>query len=87
MKEQQRRNKQNLHSLSEKMGNVRMNICGNSEVIFEGCKGVVEYSEESIKINTGKYITAFKGRGLHIRCMTEYSLIIEGFILSIEYIM
>ncbi len=68
-------------------GGVHLHICGNRQVDFEGCRGVVEYSDESIKINTGRYIVAFKGRGLHIRCMNKFGLVIEGFILSIEYIM
>ena len=81
-------NKNNTaHLAYERIGGVRINICGNTEVDFEGCKGVVEYCSDSIKINTGRYIVAFKGRGLHIKCMNEYSLMIEGYILGIEYIM
>lgn len=81
-------NKNNTaYSVYDKIGGIRMNICGNTEVDFEGCKSVVEYCSDSIKLNTGKYIVAFKGRGLKIRCMTEYGLIISGYIISIEYIM
>lgn len=74
-------------TLSAKLSPVRMSICGNREVILEGSRGVIGYSENSIKINTGKYIIAFSGRGLHIRCMNEYDLVIEGFITSVEFIM
>ena len=64
-----------------------MEVNGNREVILEGSRGVVEYGENSIKINTGKYIISFQGRGLHIKCMTDCDIVIHGFITSIEYIM
>ena len=70
----------------EKMSGIRMNICGNCEADIEGCRGIVDYSGECIKLNAGKYILAFRGKGLKMRCMTEYSLIIEGHILAIEYL-
>ena len=66
---------------------VRMTVISNRQIIFEGSKGVIEYNNSSIKINTGKYIVAFSGRSLHISSMNEYDLMIEGFITSIEYIM
>ncbi len=87
MKRQQKRTPAQGNILMDKISGVYMNICGNKEVIFEGSRGIVEYNENSIKINTGKYIVAFSGRGLHIRCMNEFSLVIAGFITSIEYIM
>ena len=73
--------------LAANLSNVHMEINGNREVILEGSRGVVEYSETSIKINTGKYIISFQGRGLHIKCMTDCDIVIHGFITSIEYIM
>ena len=76
-----------LSVLAANLSNVHREINGNREVILEGSRGVVEYSETSIKINTGKYIISFQGRGLHIKCMTDCDIVIHGFITSIEYIM
>ena len=64
-----------------------MELSDNREVIFEGCKGVVEYTDTSVKLNTGSAIIAFSGRGLYIRKMTDSDVMIGGFILSIEFIM
>lgn len=69
------------------LGSVRMQISGNHEIILEGSRGIVEYGDKSIKINAGKYILAFCGRGLHIQCMNDSDMIIHGFVTSIEYIM
>ena len=73
--------------LGANLGGVHMEISGNCEVVLEGSKGVVEYGDSSIKINAGKYIISFQGRGLHIKCMTDCDIVIHGFITSIEYIM
>ena len=64
-----------------------MQMADNREVIFEGCKGVVEYTDTSVKLNTGSTIVSFDGRGLYIRRMTDSDIIIGGFILSVEFIM
>ena len=67
-------------------GSARFEMCGNREVIIEGCRGVLEYDENVVRINTGKMITCFFGRGLTRKCLTTDSLIVEGFITSIEFI-
>ncbi len=58
----------------------------NREVIVEGCKGILQYDENLVRINTGKMVTSFCGRNLSIKCLTTDSLIVEGFITSIEFI-
>ena len=73
--------------LAANLGALHMEISSNREVILEGNKGVLEYSENSIKLLAGKYVVAFYGRGLHIKCINETDVVIHGFITSIEYIM
>lgn len=60
-------------------------MTSNREVSIEGCKGILQYDENIIRINTGKMITSFLGRNLCIKCLTQDSLIIQGFITSIEF--
>lgn len=60
-------------------------INGNREAIIEGCKSILEYDENIVKINTGKMVTSFEGRKLQIKCLTPDSLIVEGFITSIRF--
>ena len=59
---------------------------GNREVIVDGCKGILEYDENVIRINTGRMITEFTGRNLSIKSMTEDALIVKGFITSIKFV-
>jgi len=67
-------------------GNSHMEINGNREAIIEGCRGVLTYEENIIKITTGKLIIIFLGRKLSLKCLTEDSLIVGGFITSMEFI-
>lgn len=58
----------------------------NREVIVEGCRGILEYDENIIRINTGKMVTCFEGRCLTIKLLNSDSLIVEGFITGIRFI-
>jgi len=58
----------------------------NKEVIIEGSKGILQYDENVIKINMGKMIVMFCGRKLSLKCLDVDSLVISGFIISIEFI-
>lgn len=57
----------------------------NNEVIIEGSRGVLEYTQEVIRINTNKMVVTFKGRGLNVKCISPQELIINGFITCIEF--
>lgn len=64
----------------------QLELYGNRELVIDGCKGILEYSEELIRLNLGKNLTKITGRSLQIKCMTASSVVIEGYILSLEFI-
>ena len=61
-------------------------INSNKEVIIEGCRGILQYDENIIRVNMGKMVTSFYGRNLSLKCLNSDSLVIIGFITSIEFI-
>jgi sporulation protein YqfC len=63
-----------------------MEINGNREVRIEGCRKILEYNKNKIRILTKSTSISFNGRNLKINCLTSDSLLIEGFIKSIEFI-
>ena len=63
-----------------------LEFSSNREVILDGCKGILEYQSEIIRINTNKMVVAFKGRGLNIKCLTASSVVISGYITSVEFL-
>lgn len=62
-------------------------IIGNREVTIEGSTGVLKYESDNIKVNTGQMVISLEGRGMELKFFSSSSLIIEGNILKIEYIM
>lgn len=60
-------------------------LTGNHEAMVDGCKGIVEYSENTIRVNIEQGQLKFVGRDLQIVCMTEDSMVIRGFIMGLEY--
>ncbi len=59
---------------------------GNREALIEGCKGILEYDTQVIRVNAGGLVISFCGRGLNIKCLTVSSLIVEGYITSVEFV-
>lgn len=65
---------------------VYIEIYDNNEIVLEGCKGILEYNDTTVKVNTGGYIFSVVGRGINIKCLTEASMVIKGFITTIEFL-
>ncbi len=60
-------------------------MTGNKEAIIDKCLGIIEYSEERIKLNLGKNTLCISGNGL---CIKEYGcqlVKICGTIISAEF--
>ena len=64
---------------------VHLDIKSNREIVVEGCSGIEEYDENFVKIKVPKMAISFFGRNLEIKCMNVDSLVIEGFVTSIEF--
>ena len=84
MKEQQKDAKRRPPFLSA-LNAPCIELSGNRELLIEGSKGVLEYSTDSVKINTGGMILSVSGRELNLRCISDSALIIDGFITSLSF--
>ena len=62
------------------------NLRGNREVVIEGSRGVLHYSEEIIRLNTSIGLVSFEGRNLNLKCISSSELIINGFITKVEFV-
>lgn len=60
-------------------------ICGNNTVTVEGSKGVLEYSDTLIRVGVNNSSLSVCGRGLTLKCISASTLIIEGYILKVEF--
>ena len=64
---------------------INIEIKGNREVIIEGAKSIAEYDENMVKVNMKKMAVVLFGRGLEIKCLTSDSLVVKGFVTSLEF--
>lgn len=76
----------NKSPLTNMLSLVHMEMKSNREVIIEGCKSIEEYDENMVKVKVKKMVISFFGRNLEIKCLTPDSLVIEGFITSVEFV-
>lgn len=60
-------------------------IIGTGQITVENHKGLIEYSEELIRINTGSGIMKLCGRNLIIKNIIQEEITITGEITNIEF--
>ena len=66
-------------------GYAHIELCGNREAIVEGCLGILEYSECSVAINTGKLTVRFNGSDLTITSMQDSLTVIKGILTCVDF--
>lgn len=66
-------------------GNAHIELAGNQEAVVDGCKGVLEYDDSCIRLNTGSLVLRFTGQSLSIQSMQLNQAIITGTIAGIEF--
>jgi len=72
-------------TLTSFLPSVRVELLSNRQAIVDGCKGIIEYSENCIRLSSEKHVIKFSGSGLCIKCFSEHNAIIEGSINGVEY--
>lgn len=91
------KNKEKLATLSNKvtkaldvpaeifLNTSRIEIIGNKEAIIEGCKKVLEYDENLIKITAKKMNIIFMGTELNLKRLNSEEIEVFGNIQSISF--
>jgi sporulation protein YqfC len=62
----------------------RITITGDSRVLIENHKGLLEYSDELIQVSGGRVRVRISGQGLLLRAMDGEMLLISGKIFAVE---
>lgn len=58
---------------------------GNREFIIDGCKGILEYEEGRIKLNTDCLTVSFTGKNVEIKAYSDIQTVVSGNIYKIEF--
>lgn len=64
----------------------KVTIVGNKDMMIENYKGVMEYEDTRIRVNTGTGVVKVTGARLLIREITSEDIIISGDIHGLEFI-
>ncbi len=64
----------------------RIELTGNREIIIDGCKGVVEYTENNIRISLLENVLSLSGDNLLIQSFDNDVVIINGKISDIDFL-
>ena len=62
----------------------KITMIGSSDMVIENYKGIIEYENNSVKVNTGVGIIVIKGEQLEIREITSENIMIGGYITYLE---
>ena len=62
-----------------------INLSSNREASVDGCRGVVDYYDDRIKLSIQGGSVTFFGQGLHITSFTENSAVLSGRLQNIEF--
>ena len=78
--------KTNKRNLSDKILEIpAIDMVSNREISIWGTKGVIEYTEELIRLNCGDIIVLIKGINLSMKALSVEDVIINGIISSLEF--
>ena len=66
--------------------NPHFELNGSSEMLVDGCEGIMHYSERRIRLNCGKEVVEIKGFELQLEHLGDKEASVKGKILSFEFI-
>ena len=61
----------------------KLTLIGENELDVENYKGIIEYSQDKIRLNTFLYVLKIEGEGLELKYVTDECISIKGKITAI----
>ena len=74
-----------LKSTKEDIIKGNIELFGNKQIIVDGCKGVIDYNEDFLKLDLGKIVLKVTGRNLIIDSYIYEQIDLKGEIVSVEF--
>lgn len=68
------------------LNEAKIEMLSNREIIVDGCKGVVEYNENLIKLNIGELILGITGDEMLIESFDSGVTVIRGKLAEISFV-
>ncbi|MBR5559035.1 MAG: YabP/YqfC family sporulation protein [Oscillospiraceae bacterium] len=67
------------------MPDIHLEVLDDGQAVLEGCRGILAYSGEFIRLGCGHKIVTFIGTNLELRCLSSSTAVVTGSILEIRY--
>ena len=64
-----------------------ISVIGKEEITIENYKGIIEYSEERVRLNTSCGVLKVEGKSLFLKKITTEYILITGNITLLEYLL
>lgn len=64
----------------------RLTMVGNGNLLIENYKGIIEYDDKRVRVNTGVGIIKIQGERLAIKEITSEDIMIDGEIQAFEFL-
>lgn len=61
-------------------------LCSEKRAVVEGCKGVLQYDCDSVRLNCKTVIVSFTGENLSLCTLSDETITVTGKISSISFI-
>ena len=65
---------------------VHIELTGNYHAVIDGKCEILAYDDDMIKLGTGSGTVRFTGQNLMMSCLTVETAVVEGHLLSIEFL-
>ena len=66
-------------------GGARIELLADREATIDGCRGILSYSDEAVRLNVGNGSVTFFGRDLTLKALTDREAILGGHIHRVEF--
>ncbi len=64
---------------------LRMELSGNRRVVVEGCRRILQYDEDRIRLDTVEGAVCFEGEALRVNCLSGGSAVVTGCIVTVGF--
>lgn len=61
-------------------------LCSQKRAVVEGCKGILQYSGDTVRLNCKTVIVSFSGENLSLCTLSEETITVTGQINSVNFI-
>ena len=63
-----------------------ISLTGREEAVIENYKGIIEYSQDTVRISTGAGVLKIQGKNLLLKHITDEDVSVTGGILKLEFL-